>query len=65
MEEVGEIKDQEVDWPAKSEEETITEVEESLQDWIKCRQTTIATLRDIAAYIEQVRFGVCLMHFLN
>lgn len=56
MEEAVEIKAQEIDWPAKSEEETITEVEESLQDWIKCRQTTIATLRDIAAYIEQVRF---------
>lgn len=63
MEEAVEIKDQEIDWPVKSEEETITEVEESLQDWIKCRQTTIATLRDIAAYIEQVTFGVSLMHF--
>ena len=63
MEEAVEIKDQEIDWPAKSEEETITEVEESLQGWIKCRQTTIATLRDIAAYIEQVTFGVSLMHF--
>ena len=56
MEEIEETKDQEIDWPAKSDEETITEMEESLQDWIKCRQTTIATLRDIAAYIEQVRF---------
>ena len=49
------ISDQDIEWPAKSDDETITEMEESLHDWIQCRQTTITTLRDIAAYIQQVK----------
>ena len=32
--------------------ETIQELEENLQQWIELRRETIATLREIAAYIE-------------
>ena len=39
----------------KSDDETIAEMEESLQDWIACRKDTIKTLREIAAHIESVR----------
>ena len=39
----------------KSDEETIAEIEESLTDWIACRQDTIKKLREIAAYIGKVQ----------
>ena len=47
----------------KSDEETIAEMEESLKGWIACRQETIKTLREIAAYIEKVTFNLKCIFF--
>ena len=48
----------------KSDEETIAEIEESLTDWIACRQDTIKKLREIATYIGKVQwYSQFEMHF--